>query len=49
MTEKIEMVIFFKLEVKGKSNRQHISSAKNNIFYRKLILYDHYEICLLCP
>lgn len=43
MTEKIEMVVFFKLEVKGRSNIQCISSVENNTSYKKLIQYFHYE------
>lgn len=48
MTEKMRMAAFFKLEEKGKSNTQCISSAKNNTFYRKSIWYFHCEIYLSC-
>lgn len=37
MTEKMGMDIIFKLEVKGKSNKQCIFLPKCNVFYRKSI------------
>lgn len=40
MTEKIGMVFFFKLEIKGKSNTQCLFSAKSNTFYRKSAWYS---------
>lgn len=48
MTEKMRMAVFFRLEIKGKSSMQCISSAKNNTFNRKSIQHLFCKLYLLC-